>query len=158
MNIRSTLGASVASLPLFLAFPLLTAVPDEPTKDEAAVEACVLDYVQGFYTADVERIERALSEDVKKMGYWRPEGESKYSDAAHMTFEQAKKLAATWNADGKQGKDLPYEIELFEVVDKTASAKVTAKWGMDYFHLVKEGEAWKIHHVLWQSAPLKAAK
>ena len=158
MQIRSIVGASAVSLPLVASLAISTTTQEALSKEEAAVEACVLDYVQGFYTADVERIERALSSDVKKMGYWRPDADSQYSEAKHMTFEEAKKLAATWNADGKQGKDLPYEIELFEVVDKTASAKLTAKWGMDYFHLVKEGEAWKIHHVLWQSAPPAASK
>ncbi|MEM8712910.1 MAG: nuclear transport factor 2 family protein, partial [Planctomycetota bacterium] len=122
-------------------------------KNRAAVEACVTDYVQGFYTAAPERLERALSKNLKKMGYWKGEGKDAYSDALHMTYDEAIALSKTWNNEGQQGDDLAFEVTIFEVVDKTACAKVTAKWGMDYFQLAKEGDAWKIHHVLWQSAP-----
>ena len=31
----------------------------------------------------------------------------------------------------------------------TASAKLTADWGVDYFHLAKYEGKWKIVHVLW---------
>ena len=36
-------------------------------------------------------------------------------------------------------------------MNQTASAKLTAAWGVDYFHLAKYGGKWKIVHVLWQS-------
>ena len=70
-----------------------------------------------------------------------------------MTYDQAIALAKSWNVDGKQGELKPYEIEIFEVLDKTAAAKLTAHWGSDYFHLAKEGGEWKIRHALWQSPP-----
>ena len=63
---------------------------------------------------------------------------------------------AHWNADGKQGDDLEYEIELFEVADQTAAAKLSAKWGIDYMHLAKFDGEWKIMHVMWQSHPPQA--
>ena len=149
---RSLLLALAAGLALV---PLLRGQDrsDRMTEDERLVHAAVEHYVQGFYQADPGRIEQALSPEVRKMGYWRKAPDQPWSDASFMNFEQAKELAAKWNADGKQGKDLPFEITLFEVADKTAAAKVTAKWGQDYFHLVKEGDAWRIHQVLWQSAP-----
>ena len=50
-------------------------------------------------------------------------------------------------------KTLPRKWEIFDVLDKTASAKLTAHWGIDYFHLVKEDGKWKIYQVLWQSPP-----
>ena len=42
---------------------------------------------------------------------------------------------------------------VFDVLDKTASAKLTAEWGVDYFHLAKVGGKWQIMYVLWQSPP-----
>jgi len=121
------------------------------------VRAAVEDYVLGFYRAEPERLERVLSPDLQKLGYWRATTDLEFGDALHMSFEQALALAATWNANGQQGDDLTYEIELFDVGDKTACAKVTAAWGQDYMQLAKEGEAWRIHHVLWQSAPRPTA-
>ena len=142
-----------------LALPLLAFAQDaEPKRsaDEIAVERAMKDYVEGFYQAKPELIERGVSKDLKKMGYWRNDETGEYSDAMHMNFEQAVTLAKRWNADGQQGENLKYEVEVYEVADKTACGKLSAKWGIDYFQLAKEGEAWKIHHVMWQSHPPKA--
>lgn len=122
-------------------------------EDRVLVERAMNDYVKGFYEARPELIERGVSKDLKKMGYWRPADADEYRDASHMTYEQAIELAKTWNLDGKQGELKEPELEIYEVLDKTACGKLTAHWGVDYFHLVKEGDEWKIHHVLWQSAP-----
>lgn len=86
------------------------------------------------------------------MGFWRDDA-GEYQGPAHMTHEQAVDLARKWNADGRQGDDLEYTIELHEVADMTACGKLTAKWGQDYFQLAKENGRWMIHHVMWQSAP-----
>ena len=45
------------------------------------------------------------------------------------------------------------EIEIFDVNSKTASAKLTAEWGIDLFHLAKINDQWKIVNVIWQSQP-----
>ena len=139
----------------FLGVLLLPTVAEteELSENERGVRAAVEDYVLGFYEAAPERLERSVSKELVKFGFWRRAVGEEYKQAKHMTFDAAIELAKTWNNDGKQGKDLPYEIKLFEVADITAAAKVTAKWGQDYFHLVKEDGKWKIHHVLWQSAP-----
>jgi len=125
----------------------------DQTANEKAVRRAVMDYVEGFYEVKPELLERGVSPQVKKMGYWRKEGEAEYQGPAHMTYDQARELAGNWNVDDRQGTDLKYEVEVFEVADKIACAKVTAKWGFDYFQLVKEEDGWKIHHVLWQSHP-----
>ena len=62
-------------------------------------------------------------------------------------------MAGTWNKDGRVPDDAPREVTVLDVLDKTASAKLVAHWGVDYFHLVKEDGEWKILQVLWQSPP-----
>ena len=52
----------------------------------------------------------------------------------------------------------PKEIALLDVADQTASAKLTATWGIDYLHLAKFDGKWMITQVLWQSPPKAAAK
>ena len=37
-----------------------------------------------------------------------------------------------------------------------AAGKITAFWGIDYVHLVKEEGVWRIRHVIWQSEPALA--
>ncbi|MBC7790917.1 MAG: nuclear transport factor 2 family protein, partial [Anaerolineae bacterium] len=43
----------------------------------------------------------------------------------------------------------------FDVLDQTASAKLTAWWGTDYLLLGKYDGKWMISHVLWQSPKRK---
>jgi hypothetical protein len=89
------------------------------------------------------------------MGLYRPDDSKEYRLPGVMTFEQLRALAGSWNADGAQGADLTYEVEVLDALDVTASAKLSAKWGVDYMHLVKSEGRWKILQILWQSHPPK---
>jgi len=50
-------------------------------------------------------------------------------------------------------EESPRKIEIYEVHDKTASAKLTAMWGINFMHLYKADGKWKIINIMWQSAP-----
>lgn len=126
----------------------------EITEDYKEIEAAILGYVEGIYEGDSVRMENSIHPELRKRGYRYSEEEKKYSDHLDMTYKELVHLAATWNADGtKEIANLPKEVKIFEVSDKTASAKVTAKWGIDYFHLAKLDDKWWIMNVLWQSDP-----
>jgi hypothetical protein len=43
------------------------------------------------------------------------------------------------------------DVTIFEVLDQTASAKLTATWGTDYLLLGKYDGKWMVSSVLWQS-------
>ena len=118
--------------------------------DEQAVHDAVLDYVEGIYEVAPERIERSVHPTMRKYGYVR-RGES--WGGTPMTYDQLHQLAATYNAEGQIGPDAPKEITVFDVLDKTASAKLVAAWGVDYFHLAEVGGRWQIMNVLWQTPP-----
>ena len=121
--------------------------------NEEGVYKAVLDYVEGFYKVEPERFEKSISKDLVKFGYWHQEDGSWGS--APMNWDQAYQLASRWNVDNRQRIDdsTPKEIEVMDVLDKTAVAKLTAKWGIDYFQLEKIDGTWMIRHVLWQSHP-----
>lgn len=135
--------------------PDATQESKSPSNDRAAVKRAVLDYVEGVYEVKPELIERSVHPDLKKLGYWRPEEEEQFKPGSRMTFEQLRDLAANYNKEGRIPEDAPKKIEILDVMDKIASAKLTAAWGTDYFHLVKEDGKWKILHVVWQSPPRK---
>ncbi len=118
--------------------------------DEKGVEAAVRDYVEGVYEVDPDRIRRSVHPDLAKFGFARRSANDEYR-VIPMTFDQLVELAATYNADGEIPEDAPKEIVVLDILDKTAAAKLTASWGVDYFHLAKYDGRWKIVHVLWQS-------
>ncbi len=44
-------------------------------------------------------------------------------------------------------------VVVLDLLDQTASAKLTASWGIDHMQLGKVDGKWKIRHVMWQSHP-----
>ena len=46
--------------------------------------------------------------------------------------------------------DAPKNVEILDVGNSIASAKVTAWWGIDYILLSKRGHKWMIEQVLWE--------
>jgi hypothetical protein len=122
--------------------------------DRAAVQQAALDYVEGLYEADVTRIERSVHTGLQKRGFWRESPSLPWGPQSTMTYEQLIALAKTWNA--KKDRDTSIKkVDVYEVLDQTASAKVTAMWGIDYLHLAKYDGRWKIINILWQAHPAK---
>ena len=73
-----------------------------------------------------------------------------------MTFDQLVDLAGKWNKAGRiNGDEAPKEIEIYDVMDKTAVAKLSAQWGVDHMQLAKIDGKWMIMNILWQSYPPK---
>jgi hypothetical protein len=122
--------------------------------DRAAVEQAALDYVEGLYNADPARIERSVHPQLTKRGFWRNNATLPWGPQETMTYEQLVTLAKTWNADKKRDTSIK-KIDVFDVLDQTATAKTTAMWGVDYLHLAKYDGRWKIINIVWQAHPAK---
>ena len=122
--------------------------------EREAVRQAVLDYVEGIYEVAPARIERSVHPDLAKRGFFVKKGETAYSSAV-MTYQQLVELAGSYNKSGRVPKDAPKEVVIFDISDQTASAKLTAVWGIDYIHLAKYDGKWKFVNVLWQTHPPK---
>lgn len=116
-------------------------------------EAC-FNYINAFYEADTSLAYKSVHKDLRKVGFYFNEEKQAYSGPLEMPFDDLVSLAKRWNVEGnKTTPDSPKEVTVFEVADKTANAKVTAVWGIDYLSLVKVNNEWMIINVLWQSPP-----
>ena len=119
--------------------------------DRKGVEEAVLDYVEGVYLVQPERIERSVHKDLRKVGYGRRDSSAEYR-VLPMTYQELYDLAGSWNANGHLDPETaPKEIVILDVLDQTASAKLTAAWGVDYFQLGKYDGKWMIVNVVWQT-------
>ncbi|MFN2510323.1 MAG: nuclear transport factor 2 family protein [Pyrinomonadaceae bacterium] len=144
---------------LFLIFMIMAVpvvVPAQSNGEQEAVKQAVMDYVEGVYEVSPTRIERSIHPELAKRGFFIKKGDTVYSPHT-MTFPQLVELSKTYNKDGHVPKDAPKEVVVYDISDQTASAKLTAVWGIDYMHLAKYDGKWKIINVLWQTPP-KAAK
>ena len=137
-----------------VAFTHETVKGPEDHPDYKAVHAAISDYVDGLYKVDSALIERSVHPELRKRGYWYHNKSESYRDNLDMSFEQLRHLSATWNVNGNMANEKSVrKIEIYDINDKTASARLTAVWGLDYFHLAKLGDQWYIMNVLWQSLP-----
>ena len=141
-----------------LCFTLTDVAMAQQNDDHEAVRQAVLDYVEGIYQVQPERIERSVSRELAKVGYWREKDGGPYSES-RMSFDQLVGVAKNWNKNGRvDAKTALKEVVVYDVVDQTATVKLRAHWGIDYMHLAKKEGKWLIMNVLWQSHPPKAAK
>ncbi|MGI9627848.1 MAG: nuclear transport factor 2 family protein [Longimicrobiales bacterium] len=121
--------------------------------DRAGVERAALDYLEGFYEGSTEKIERGVHPEVQKFGFSRESPDQAY-ERSPMSFQQMLEFARNVKESGRfPGGDAPKQVEVLDVLDQTAVAKVYAWWGSDYLTMARYEGEWKIVQVLWQSPP-----
>jgi len=116
--------------------------------DQAAIEATVRDYVDGWYAGDAARMERALHPDLaKRVMRSLPDG-TEYLDTA----SASNMVAYTTMGFGKGRLPEGYvnQVIILETTGKIAMAKSVAPEFIDYIHLAKTAQGWKIVNVLWE--------
>ena len=136
---------------LLLGMPATLAA--QTAADSVGVRAAVLDYVEGFYQGDSTRLVRSVRPDVVKYGFFVPRDSTRYQGEP-MSFAEMNAYANNVKRNNRPAPaTAPKEIELLDVQDQTAAAKLTAWWGTDYLLLARYDDRWMIVQVLWQSPP-----
>jgi hypothetical protein len=156
----NTISEWVAAPVFVLALAAVGLAATQPTgtptaADRDAVRLAALDYVEGIYDVQPDRIRRSVRPTLVKRGFYKKSPEAPYAEMP-MTFDQLVKLAGDWNKDGKRDVSIK-NVTVLDVLDQTAAAKVTASWGVDYLLLAKYDGRWQIDQILWQSPPPKTA-
>lgn len=144
----SGIGKIAVSLGLLImSASVLAQTPD----DRAAVERAALNYLEGFYEGSTDKIRQSVHPDANKFGFYMKDGAY---NRVPMTFDGMLEYAEDVKAKGNYpDKDVPKRVEILDVLDQTAVAKVYAWWGSDYMTLAKYDGKWMIVQVLWQTEP-----
>ena len=121
--------------------------------DREAVRRAALDYVEGFYEGDSTKFLRSIRPDVFKYGFWRQRDSTSYA-GERMNWPEFLDYARQVKQNNRPAPaTAPKKVEVFEVQNQTAVAKVTAFWGTDYLLLGKYDGKWMISSIIWQSPP-----
>jgi len=111
--------------------------------DKAAIKQTALDYIEGWYEGNAERMERALHPELaKRIVRSNPEGRSRLDQMSAMSLVQD-------TPKEKQQKD----VTILDVYQNAASVKVVASDWIDYLHMAKYTGRWVIVNVLWELKP-----
>ncbi len=127
--------------------------------EKESIIRALTDYIDGFYDGDTSKIIRSISPAVVKYGYFKGGAAARYIGEA-MSYREMIDYAKQV-ANIRKTKPLPpntiRKTEVFDIMDQTASGKITAWWGTDYILLEKKADKWIIRMVLWQG-PLQPDK
>ena len=120
--------------------------------DSAAIRATALDYVEGWYTADAARMERALHPELaKRIVQTNPQnGRSALGQQSAMTL-----VLGTRNGGGKNtpAEQQQKDVKILDIFANSASVRATMSGWIDYMHMAKWNGRWVIVNVLWELKP-----
>jgi hypothetical protein len=124
----------------------------QDASDAAAVRRTALDYVEGWYEGNAERMGRALHPDLQKRIVDKDPktGSDRLREmSASMLVGYTRDGEGTKTPKEKQQKD----VSIFDIYRDEASAKVVFLEWVDYIHLARLDGRWVIVNVLWQYKP-----
>ena len=127
-------------------------VKAQNTSDADLIKQTALDYIEGWYEGNTERMERALHPELAKriVRTDRASGRSGLGQMSAMSLVQGTRAGGGKNTPKeKQQKD----VTVLDVFGNAASAKVIASEWVDYLHLAKWNGRWVIVNVLWELKP-----
>lgn len=130
-----------------------TVIAQTPSPDETdAIRKTALDYIEGWYTGDAARMERALHPELaKRMISTDPKtGHSQFNHMGAMTLVQRTREGV--------GKKIPQdrqqkEVTILDRYNNAAVMKIVASDWIDYLEVARFNGDWKIINVLWELKP-----
>jgi Putative lumazine-binding len=117
-------------------------------KDKAAVLSTALDYFEGWFDGDVERMDRALHPALAKRSLRQVDPDS----PELRTLGKDRMVALTAEGEGKSedpGGDRRIDVEVVDLHGNISSVVVRSPVYREYLHLVRTDDGWKIVNALW---------
>jgi len=123
--------------------------------DRDAIKRTALNYAEGWYEGNAEKMESSLSPDLaKRIVRTNPQGQSGLGQMTAMALVQGTR--------GGSGRQTPKEeqqkdVTILDAMSSAATVKVEMRDWVDYMHIGKMNGKWVIINVLWEMKPPKTA-
>jgi uncharacterized membrane protein YwzB len=120
--------------------------------EKAAIKQAALDYIEGWFEGNPERMDRALHPDLTKRGLVKER-----TTGGHFLTYLTKSNMVEYTKAG-YGKRIPkdkwgIDVQVLDIYKEIALAKALSVQFMDYLQLAKYNGQWKIINVLWTPVP-----
>ena len=120
--------------------------------DSAGIREAALNYIEGWYDGDAQRMEKALHPELaKRIVTTDPaRGRSTFSSMSALTL-----INGTRNGGGKATPvaNRRKDVWILDVFEGAATARVDASDWVDYLQLARWNGRWVIVNVLWELRP-----
>jgi hypothetical protein len=118
--------------------------------DSLEIQATALNYIEGFYTNNAQRMEKAIHSELAKRIILKDEQGifSLKNTGSSELLASTKKFK---RPDDKNSEPFKATVQILDISSDIASVKVTTNKlkFFDYMHLGKINGEWKIINVLW---------
>jgi Putative lumazine-binding len=144
---------SAVILSVVLAFAILAPRAHAQTPaDSSAIKQAALDYIEGWYEGNAERMERAVHPELAK----RIVNTDPRNRCNSLGQQSAMTLVLNTRRGG--GKETPVaeqrkDVRILDIFGNTASVRIDASTWVDYLHVAKWNGRWVIVNVLWELRP-----
>jgi hypothetical protein len=138
-------------LMLFVALAA-SAAHAQPAADTAAIRATAMDYIEGWYTGDAARMERALHPELAKRIVTTDEktGQSRLGQMSAMTLVNNTRAGGGTKTPTERRRE---DFRILDIYRDNAVARIDASDWIDYLELARWNGQWKIVNVLWALYP-----
>ncbi len=138
------------SYSLISLFLLNSYVFGQTKQDSIEIKKIALDYIESQHNPDPNRMANALPPRMVKRTFWKDKGTGK-DYIRETTTESMILLAESYNKNHDKFPSNPKkEVIMLDISERTASVKLIADEWIDYMHIVKINNYWKIVNILWQ--------
>jgi hypothetical protein len=113
--------------------------------DKDAIVAAALDYFQGWYDADLGRVDPVLHPQLVKRSATQVGAEPPTVTTKERILELVRASAGV-----EDRTDDPIEVTVVDIHHDIAAAVVRSAQYREYLHLLRTAEGWKIVNAFWQ--------
>jgi putative lumazine-binding protein len=126
---------------------------EQQAEDLAAIRQAALDYAQGWYEGDTERMRRCLHPELAKRAILRdPQtGQERFSHLGQQRM--VEKTEQGGGSEEVPADKRTYDVMILDVCGDIASARADTTEYVDYLHLARSQGKWLIVNVLWTYHP-----
>ena len=124
--------------------------------DREAIKRAALNYAEGWYEGNAEKMESSLHPDLAKRI-------ARTNDKGQTRLDQMSAMSLVQGTRGGFGKQTPKEeqqkdVTVLDVISGAATVKLEMRDWVDYMHVARSNGKWVIVNVLWEMKPAKTAK
>jgi hypothetical protein len=122
---------------------------EQRADDLVAIHEIAMDYVQGYYEGDAERMRRCLHAELAKRAVLR-DPDSGAERFRHLTKERMVEITEQGGGKDEVPPDRrTYDVSVLDICDEIASVRAESAEYVDYLHVARSAGRWQIVNVLW---------
>lgn len=141
-------------IPFLLIFITKPVFSQSAGQDSTAIRNTALDYIEGWYSGDAERMGKALHPNLaKRIVVQRQHNGREYSEIIYTSALELVQQTRAGGGSDTPGEKRKTEVTIQDMYGNAASVRVDAGGWVDYMHMAKWQEEWKIINVLWALNP-----